>query len=139
MVGHDPNGTIVVSLPVIDVLLHPPFSALHRTADGGNPQAGPFVALAPPTFGLFPAYGVVLRLHTVGAFHGRDFSNPVEYQPALGKLALHYTDADGIDLVRQVEGWFFDNQPYLWTEPLPTLFTLYCAPDVVVDVWWLHT
>lgn len=129
----------MVTLPIIDALLHPPFNALHRTADPANPQAGPFIAIAPPFYGLFPAYGVVMRLGAVGAYHGRDVSSPIEYRPFLGKLALHYTDADGLDLVRQVELWTFDNQPYLWTEPLPTLFTCYTAPDVIANVWWLHT
>ena len=128
-----------ISLPIIDNLIHPAFAFLHRTADAGNPQAGPFIALAPPSFGLFPAYGVALRLGSVGAFHGYDTSNPVEYDPPLGKLALHFTDADGIDIVQQVGLWTYDNQAYLWDSPLPSLFTCYTQPDVVLNVWWFHT
>jgi hypothetical protein len=128
-----------ISLPIIDNLLHPPFGVLHRTAEVTNPQAGPFVALAPPFFGLFPAYGAALRLGSVGAFHGRDVSSPVEYDPPLGKLSLHYTDADGIDIVQQVGLWMYDNQPYLWETPLPSLLVVYTQPDVILNVWWFHT
>lgn len=128
-----------ISLPVIDTLLHPPLGVLSRTAAAGNPQANPFIAIAPPTFGLFPAYGCVLKIHSVGAFHGRDVSFPVEYDPPLGKLALHYTDLSGFDIIRQAGLWTYDAQVLLWDEPLPALFTLYCQPDVLCDLFWLHT
>jgi hypothetical protein len=128
-----------ITIPIIDALIHPPFGVLSRSAAAGNPQAGGFLAVAPPSFGLFPAYGCVLKIHSVGAFHGRDVSFPVEYDPPLGKLGVHYTDLSGFDIVQQLGFWTFDAQPVLWETPLPALFTLYTAPDVTVDLFWLHT
>lgn len=128
-----------VTIPIIDMLLHPPLGVLSRSADPANPQAGPFVALAPPSFGLFPAYGCVLMVHSVGAFHGRDVSFPIEFDPPLGKIAVNYTDLGGSVIVQQLSLWTYSSQPVLWDIPLPSLFTAYLSPDVVLDLFWLHT
>lgn len=129
-----------VSIPIIDQLVHPSIGLLSRAAVAGNPFSGPFVSLAPPQNPLVAlTYGVVLRINTVGAFHGRDVSNPVQYEPPLGKMASNYTDLSGFGVIQQVELWTFDNQWYVWSEPLPALFTLYLQPDVTVNLFWLQT
>lgn len=129
-----------ISIPIIDQLVHPSIGLLSRVAVAGNPQAGPFIALAPPQNPLVAlTYGVVLRIHAVGAFHGRDVSFPVEYDPPLGKMCSEYTDLSGLGVTQQVELWTFDNQWYVWNEPLPALWTIYLQPDVTVDLFWLQT
>jgi len=129
-----------VSIPIIDQLVHPSIGLLTRVAVGGNPFSGPAVALAPPQNPLVAlTYGVVLRINSVGAFHGRDVSNPIEFVPALGKMSSNYTDLSGFGVTQQVELWTFDNQWYVWNEPLPTLWTVYLSPDVTVNLFWLQT
>jgi len=129
-----------VSLPIIGQLVHPSLGLLSRVAVAGNPQAGPFIALAPPQNPLVAlTYGAVLKIHLVGAFHGRDVAFPVQFDPPLAKLSVHYNDLSGLDIVQQVEWWTFDSQAYLWDEALPALFVIYTAPDVAVDVFWLQT
>jgi hypothetical protein len=128
-----------ISIPIIDLLEHPPIGALFRTAVPGNPQAGPFIALAPASASLFKVYGVCLRVHTVGSFHGRDVSFPIVFDPPLGRMCCSYQDASGFGVVQQVENWTFDNQWYVWNEPLPSLWNIYLQPDVVADLFWLGT
>lgn len=129
-----------ISIPIIDQLVHPSIGLLTRAAVAGNPQAGPFISLAPPQTPLVAlTYGVVLRIHSVGAFHGHDVSFPVQFEPPLGKMCSEYTDLSGTGVTQQVELWTYDNQWYVWTEPLPALWTIYLAPDVVVDLFWLQT
>ena len=128
-----------ISLPVIDALLHPPLGVLSRTAAVANPYSGPLVSIAPPSFGIFPAYGVVMKIHSVGAERGRSVGFPVIFNPPLGVMSLHYTDLSGFDIVQQVTDWTFEAQPMLWIEPLPALFVVYLSPTVVLDLFWLHT
>ena len=129
-----------ISLPIIDQFIHPAIGLLTRVAAAGNPQAGPFVALAPPQNPLIAlTYGVVLELVSVGAFHGRDVSSPVQWTPPLGKIAVHYNTLDAHGLIRQVTLWTYDFQDYVWDEPLPALWTVYLAPDVTANVYWLQT
>lgn len=129
-----------ISIPIIDQLTHPNLGLLSRVAVAGNPQAGPFIALAPPQNVLIAlTYGVVMKLHAVGTFHGHDVSSPQQYNPPLGKCAVHYTDHSGFDIIQEVTPWTFDAQPFIWAEPLPALFTLYLAPDVTCDLYWLQT
>lgn len=129
-----------VSIPIIDQLVHPSIGLLSRVAVVGNPFAGPFIALAPPQNPLVAlTYGVVLRIHSVGVDHGKDVSFPVEYDPPLGKMVSNYTDLSGFGVVQQRELWTFDNQWYVWTEPLPALWSIYLSPDVTVDLFWLQT
>lgn len=129
-----------VSIPIIDQLVHPSIGLLTRVAVAGNPQAGPFIAIAPPQNPLVAlTYGVVLRIHAVGAAHGHDVSFPVEFDPPLGKMCSEYTDLSGLGVTQQVELWTFDNQWYVWQEPLPALWTIYLQPDVQADLFWLQT
>ena len=129
-----------VSLPIISQLVHPSLGLLSRVAAAGNPQAGPFIAVAPPQNPLVAlTYGAVLKIHSVGAFHGRDVAFPVQYDPPLGKLSVHYNDLTGFDIIQQVELWTYDAQPYLWEEALPALFVIQTSPDVVLDLFWLQT
>jgi hypothetical protein len=128
-----------VSLPVIDLLLHPPIGLLNRVAFPFNPYPGPFIAEAPPTGIGFASYGVVLRIDAVGPGHGRDASFPEQFDPKLGKCAVHYNDLSGLDVVRDVMDWTYDNQPYFWTDPFPALFTLFLAPDVSVNLFWFQS
>jgi len=129
-----------ISIPIIDQLVHPSIGLLSRVAVPGNPQTGPFLSLAPPQNPLVAlTYGVVLRIHAVGAFHGRDVSFPQQYDPPLGKMCSSYVDLSGFGVVQQVEFWTFDNQWYVWDEALPSLWNLYFAPDVTADLFWLQT
>ena len=85
-----------VAIPIIDQLVHPSIGLLTRLAVPGNPQAGPFIALAPPQNPLVAlTYGVCLRVHSVGSFHGRDVSFPIQFDPPLGKMSSSYTDLSG--------------------------------------------
>ena len=130
----------LVSIPIIDQLVHPSIGLLTRVAVPGNPLAGPFIALAPPQNpGVALTYGMVLRVNTVGAFHGRDVSSPVEFDPPLGKIAVRYNDLSGLQIIRQVTLWLYDDQDFIWDEPLPSLWTLYMQPDVLADLFWLQT
>lgn len=129
-----------VSLPIISQLVHPSLGLLSRVAVPGNPFVGPLIALAPPQNPLVAlTYGVVIRIHTVGAFHGRDVAFPIQFDPPLGKLSVHYSDLSGFDIVQQLELWTYDNQVYLWEEALPALWVCAPAPDVAVDLFWLQT
>lgn len=129
-----------ISIPIIDNLIHPSIGRLSRTAVAGNPQVPPFFAAAPPAPPLgIPTYGVVLRINSVGAFHGRDVSFPVEYDPPLGKVSANYIDNSGLLVTQQMGFWTFDNQWFVWNEPLPSLCTVYLSPDVTVNVFWLQT
>jgi len=129
-----------ISIPIIDQLTHPSIGLLTRVAVAGNPNVGPFIAIAPPQNPLVAlTYGVVLRVAAVGVDHGRDVSFPIQFNPPLGKMTSEYTDLSGLGVVKQVEPWTFDNQWYVWDEPLPTLWTLYLAPDVTVNLFWLQT
>lgn len=129
-----------ISIPIIDQLIHPSIGLLTRVAVPGNPQAGPFVAVAPPQNPLVAlTYGVVLRVHSVGAFHGRDVSQPIEFNPPLGKMSVLYNDLSGLAIVRQVTLWTFDNQNFMWDEPLPAAFQVYLQPDVSLDLFYLQT
>lgn len=129
-----------ISLPIINQLVHPSIGLLTRVAVPGNPQAGPFIALVPPQNPLVAlTYGVVLRINLVAAAHGRDVSFPVEFEPPLGKMASQYTDLSGLGVTKQIELWTFDNQWYVWDEPLPALWTVYLQPDVSVNLFWLQT
>lgn len=128
-----------VSIPIIDQLVHPSIGLLTRAAIPGNPQIPPFFAAVPPQSIFALTYGIVLRIHSVGAFHGRDVSFPVEYDPPLGKISSNYTDLGGNLVTQQVERWTFDNQWYVWNEPIPSLVTVYFAPDVTADLFWLQT
>jgi len=130
----------MISIPIIDQLVHPSIGLLTRIAVPGNPQAGPFIALAPPQNPLVAlTYGICLRVHTVGAFHGRDVGTPIQFDPPLGKMASQYTDLSGVGVTQQLELWTYDNQWYVWTEPLPALWTIYLQPDVVADLFYLQT
>jgi hypothetical protein len=129
-----------ITIPIIDQLVHPAIGLLSRAAVPGNPLAGPFISLAPPQNPLTHlTYGVVMKINSVGAFHGRDVSFPIQYVPSLGKASVHYTDLSGGGIIRQVTAWTYDDQDFVWDEPLPALFTLYLAPDVVADLYWLQT
>lgn len=129
-----------ISIPIIDQLVHPSIGLLSRVAVPGNPQAGPFIAIAPPQNPLVAlTYGVVMRVHSVGAFHGRDVSSPIQFEPPLGRAAVQYLDHSGVQVIRQVTLWLYDNQDFVWDEPLPSLFTLYTAPDVVADLFYWQT
>jgi hypothetical protein len=129
-----------VNIPIIDQLIHPSIGLLTRVAVPGNPQAGPFIALAPPQNPLVAlTYGVVMKVHTVGAFHGRDVSSPIQFDPPLGKCAVRYNDLSGLMIIRQVTLWTYDDQDFVWDEALPLAFTLYTAPDVVADLYYLQT
>jgi len=129
-----------ISIPIIDQLTHPSLGLLSRVAVAGNPNAGPFIALAPPQNVLVAlTYGIVLKIHSVGAFHGRDVAFPVQFDPPLAKLAVHYNDHSGFDVIQQVSLWTFDAQPLIWDEPLPSLVTIYLSPDVTVDLFYLQT
>ncbi len=133
-----------ISLPIIGNLVHPNIGRLSRTPVVGNPFAGPLVALVPPQpipigVGPFPTYGVVLRIASVGAFHGYDVSFPRQYVPPLGKCSSNYTDLSSTLVTEQIELWTFDNQWYVWEESLPAAFLLHLSPDVTVNLFWLHT
>lgn len=128
-----------VSIPIIDQLVHPSIGLLTRAAWPANPYSGPFITGAPPQGPLAFTYGVVMRIASVGVFHGRDLSYPVEYDPPLGKASCDYVDLSGLLVTQQVELWTFDNQWYVWNEPLPSLFSLYLMPDVHVNLFWLQT
>lgn len=128
-----------ISLPIIDLLQHPPIGLLSRVPAPGNPYVGPFVSLAPPVGIGFATYGICLRIATVGSQHGRDVSFPIEYDPPLGKMACEYTDLSGFAVVQQVQRWTFDNQWFVWEAPLPALWTLYMAPDVTANLFYLQT
>lgn len=129
-----------VSIPIIDQLTHPSLGLLSRVAVAGNPNAGPFIALAPPQNPLVAlTYGVVLKINSVGPFHGSDVPFPVQYDPPLGKMAVHYNDLTGFDIIQQVSLWTYDAQVFIWEEPLPSLFTLYLSPDVTVNLFYLQT
>jgi hypothetical protein len=129
-----------ITIPIIDQLVHPAVGLLSRVAVPGNPLAGPFISLAPPQNPLTHlTYGVVMKINAVGSFHGRDVSFPIQYVPALGKASVHYTDLSGGGIIRQVTSWTYDDQDFIWDEPLPALFTLYLAPDVIADLYWLQT
>lgn len=129
-----------VSIPIIDQLVHPSIGLLTRVAIAGNPFSGPIVNQVPPQNPLVAlTYGVVLRINSVGGFHGRDVSFPVEYDPPLGKMSSNYTDLSGFLVTKQVELWTFDNQWYVWDEPLPALWSIYLQPDVTVNLFWLQT
>jgi hypothetical protein len=128
-----------VSIPIIDQLVHPSIGLLTRAAVAGNPFSG-FVSLAPPQNPLIAlTYGVVLRINTVGAGHGSDVSFPIQFSPRLGKMASNYQDLSGFAVVQQVEDWTFDNQWYVWDEPLPALWTVFLSPDVTANLFWLQT
>lgn len=129
-----------VQIPIIDQLVHPSIGLLTRVAVPGNPFVGPFVSLSPPQNPLVAlTYGIVLRIHSVGAFHGHDVSFPVEFDPPLGKMCSNYTDLSGTGVEQQVELWTFDNQWYVWNEPLPAQWTLFMSPDVQADLFYLQT
>lgn len=128
-----------ISIPIIDQLVHPSIGLLSRVAVPGNPQAGPFIALVPPFGPLAFTYGVILRIHSVGAFHGRDVSSPVVFDPPLGRCSVLYNDHSGLAVIRQVTDWLYDNQDFVWDEPLPAAFQLYLQPDVVADLFYLQT
>jgi hypothetical protein len=128
-----------VTLPIIDQFVHPAVGLLTRVAVPGNPQAGPFIAIAPPQSILAITYGVVMRVHSVGVFHGRDVSSPVVFDPPLGRCSVLYNDLSGLAIVRQVTNWLFDNQNFMWDEPLPAAFQLYLQPDVTADLFYLQT
>jgi hypothetical protein len=128
-----------VTIPIIDALFHPPIGVLNRVAFPGNPYVGPFLAIAPPSGLGFASYGVALRIFAVGPEHGYDVSFPQTYHPMLGRCAVHYNDLSGFDVVRDVMDWYYDNQPYFWTDPLPTAFTLYLAPDVSANLFWFQS
>lgn len=130
-----------ISIPIIDQLTHPSIGLLSRVAVPGNPQAGPFIALAPPQNPLVAlTYGVCLKIHAVGVDHGHDVSSPIQYHdPPLGKMSCQYVDLSGFGVTQQIEFWTFDAQWYVWEEPLPALWTLYLAPDVTADLFYLQT
>jgi hypothetical protein len=129
-----------VTLPIIDQFVHPAIGLLTRVAVPGNPFVGPVVNLAPPQNPLVAlTYGICLRIDAVGAGHGRDVSFPIEFNPPLGKMASNYTDLSGLLVTQQVELWTFDNQWYVWQEPLPTLWSLYLSPDVSANLFYLQT
>jgi hypothetical protein len=129
-----------VSLPIIDQLVHPSFSLLTRVAFPANPYSGPFIAVTPPQNALIAlTYGVAMKINSVGAFHGRDVSFPVQYTPYLGKVAVSYTDLSALGITKQVEFWTYDDQVYFWDDPLPTLWTLYLAPDVTANLYYMQT
>jgi hypothetical protein len=128
-----------VSIPIIDQLIHPSIGLLTRAAVAGNPQSGPFIALAPPQGAGALTYGVVLRIDFVPAGWGRELSFPVQFDPPLGKMCSNYTDLSGSGVIKQVEHWTFDNQWYVWDEPLPGLWSIYLSPGVTVNLFWLQT
>lgn len=128
-----------ISLPIIDALEHPPIGALSRHAAPANPYSGPFVSLTPSASGVFKVYGLCLKINSVGAFHGRDVSFPIQYDPPLGKIACEYQDLTGFLVIQQVELWTFDDQWYVWNEPLPGLVDVYMQPDVTANLFWLGT
>jgi hypothetical protein len=129
-----------LNIPIIDQLVHPSIGLLSRVAVPGNPQAGPFIAVAPPQNPLIAlTYGVVLRINIVGAKHGRDVSFPIVYDPPLGRIAVSYTDLSGLQIIRQVTDWLYDDQDFMWEEPLPALVTVYTQPDVSLNLFWLQT
>jgi hypothetical protein len=128
------------TIPIIDQLAHPSIGLLTRVAVAGNPFPGPVVNLAPPQNPLVAlTYGICLRIAAVGPGHGRDVSFPIEFNPPLGKMASNYVDLSGFLVTQQVELWTFDNQWYVWGEPLPTLWSLYLSPDVSANLFYLQT
>jgi hypothetical protein len=129
-----------VNIPVIDQLVHPSLGLLTRVAFPGNPYPGPFVSANPPQNALVAlTYGVVLRLQAVGPGHGRDVPFPVHYNPPLGRMSVEYQDLSGFAIIRQVTNWLYDDQDFMWDEPLPSLFSLYFSPEDSVNLFCLQT
>jgi hypothetical protein len=128
-----------VSIPIIDQLVHPSIGLLTRVPWPANPYGGPFITAAPPVTLSAITYGVVLRINSVSPGHGHDASFPVEYKPPLGKMCVTYTDLSHLIIIRQVTRWTYDDQDFVWDEPLPTLFNLYLYPNVSVNLFWLQT
>lgn len=128
-----------VSIPIIDQLVHPSIGLLTRAAWSANPYAGPLVTAVPPQGPGALTYGVVMKIQSVGPGHGRDVSFPIEYDPPLAKVCVNYTDLSSQLVTKQVELWTFDNQWYVWDEPLPALLSLYLSPDVTANLFWLQT
>jgi hypothetical protein len=128
-----------VTIPIIDQLIHPSIGLLSRVALAGNPYAPPFIAIAPPVSAGVITYGIVFKINSVGAGHGRDVSFPVQYDPRLAKACVTYADLSGFMVIRQVTNVTYDDQDLVWDEPLPALVTVYLTPDVLLDLFWLQT
>jgi len=129
---------ISVPIPIIDQLIHPSLGLLTRVAYTGNPIIPPFGAAAPPYTLTAHTYGVVFKIHTVGASHGYDVGFPQVYFPKLGIAAVTYADLGSNAIIRQVTDITFDAQCLIWDEPLPGLLTVTPAPDVELDLYWLQ-
>jgi hypothetical protein len=95
--------------------------------------------LGPPQGLTALTYGIKFKIHSVGAAHGRDVSFPIIYTPALARAAVLYTNLSSLGIQRQVTDVLYDAQDLMWDEPLPTLITIYMAPDVSLDLFWLQT
>lgn len=128
-----------ISIPIIDQLFHPSIGLLARIAVPGNPLAGPVIALAPPNSLIVLTYGVVFKINTVGAKHGRTVGLPVIFDPPLAVATVQYQDHSGFGVTRQVTDVLYDAQDLMWDEPLPALLTVYMQPDVLLDLFWLQT
>jgi hypothetical protein len=128
-----------VSIPIIDQLVHPSIGLLSVSAVPGNPIAGPFIALGPPQGLSALTYGIRFKVHSTGVDHGKDVSFPVVYTPPLARAAVTYRYLSGEAAIRQVTDVLYDAQDLFWDEPLPTLVTVYMAPDVSLDLFWLQT
>lgn len=128
-----------IDIPIIDQLVHPSIGLLTESAVPGNPIAGPFISLGPPQGLTALTYGIKFRINTVGAFHGRDVSFPVVYNPPLARASVIYRNLSGLAITRQVTDVLYDAQDLMWEEPLPFSVTVYMQPDVLLDLFWLQT
>jgi len=127
-----------VAIPIIDQLVYPSLGMLSRVALPANPYSG-FVSLTPPQNPLVAlTYGLTLTIDSVPTEWSRTFGSPDEYQQ-LAQVASNYTDLTGHQVIQQVEHMTWEPWCYRWAEPLPGIVTVYIAPFVTLNLYWMQT
>jgi len=135
-----------LQVPIIDQLVHPSYSLLTQTQVPGSPFTD-FVSSAPPQSPLALTYGIRVVELVRPAGWGRKLGNPQMFNPHFVQVATVYQLGGGVfglvptgpGIFRDVATYSYSPFAFFWSEPLPTLVTLWIEPGWTLDVFWLQT
>jgi hypothetical protein len=129
-----------ISVPIIDVLLHPPLGLLQRELITGL-ISGP-TDLTRNTGNLAPfdnvnAYGLTWSFFTVPAEFGLTLGSPIVYEERMVQVSTVHTDFAGHDIISEYHGFSVEGIYWMWENPGPTRVHVEVAPGLSIQAYWL--
>lgn len=129
-----------ISVPLVDLLLHPPLGALDRELIVGL-ISGPTnltrnTGQLPP-FDQVNAYGLSWSFVTIPAGFGSQPGSPIVYEERMVQASTVHTDHGGHDLISEFHAFQSEGIYWLWDNPGPTRVHVEVAPGLSIQAYWL--